>query len=260
MKKRRTLVVTSTFPQYEDDERGVFLRRHWEQQAARGEDVSVLVPKTAWTDDGFRPDVRTRRFSYAPRRMASLTGHFGVLENIRERWWRALLVPAYLWALYRAVTRELAEGSYDRVVAHFWLPSGLIVAWCCAGRIPFELYGHGTDVDMIMGLPAWLKRRVTLRLAQAQALYVPSSRKRAAILDALGWDDIAHKVHVEHMSHTVAVGAEASPRELERDYVLFLGRLIDQKGVNVLLEAASEHPGLCVVIAGDGPLLSLIHI
>ena len=81
MKRRRTLVVTSTFPQYEDDDRGAFLRRHWEREVARGHDVSVLVPKTAWNDDDYRPGVRVRRFSYAPRRVSSLTGHFGILEN-----------------------------------------------------------------------------------------------------------------------------------------------------------------------------------
>lgn len=254
MKCRRTLVVTSTFPQYEDDDRGVFLRRHWEREVARGEDVSVLAPKTAWTDARFRPGVRMRRFWYAPRRVSSLTGHFGILENIRERPWRACLVPAYVWALHRAVARELEEGSYDRVAAHFWLPSGLVAARLCAGRIPFELYGHGTDVDIVMASPAPLRAAIAKRLARASVIHVPSTRKRDAIIEALGWHHIAHKVRVEHMSHTITMEGGASPRELERDYILFLGRLIDQKGVSVLLEAASEHPGLCVVIAGDGPL------
>ncbi|WP_323754011.1 glycosyltransferase [Marinobacter sp.] len=37
------------------------------------------------------------------------------------------------------------------------------------------------------------------------------------------------------------------------DYLLYFGRLIDEKGVDVLVEAARRAPGVSVVIVGDGP-------
>tara|TARA_R100000935_G_scaffold11588_1_gene23246 strand:+ start:9201 stop:10415 length:1215 start_codon:yes stop_codon:yes gene_type:complete len=37
------------------------------------------------------------------------------------------------------------------------------------------------------------------------------------------------------------------------DYMLYFGRLIDEKGVNVLVEAARQAPDVPVVIVGDGP-------
>ena len=254
VRSRRTLVVTSTFPQYAGDERGAFLRRHWELRVAAGEEVSVLAPETAWSDPTFCPLVPVQRFRYAPRRWSSLTGHFGILENIRERPQRALLVAPYLWSLRRALRRSLAGGRFDRVVAHFWLPGGLAVAQTCAGRVPFELYGHGTDVDLILSLPAPLRAVLARRWAQADRIYLPSTSKRAAVMRTLDWDHIADKVLVEHMGHTVRTESGDGPRAVEQSYVLFLGRLIDQKGVEVLLEAAAQLPALCVVVAGDGPM------
>lgn len=37
------------------------------------------------------------------------------------------------------------------------------------------------------------------------------------------------------------------------DYMLYFGRLIDEKGVDVLVEAARSAPGVPVVIVGEGP-------
>lgn len=37
------------------------------------------------------------------------------------------------------------------------------------------------------------------------------------------------------------------------EYALYFGRLIDEKGVDVLLRAAAQAPGIALVIVGDGP-------
>lgn len=253
----RTLVLSTTFPQYTGDPRGEFILRHWQARAAAGEEVRMLVPRTAWSDAAHDPGPAgfdVRRVSYAPRALSSLTGRFGILENIREQPARALLVPALAWAMRRALLEEIERARPQRVVAHMLLPCGAIVAELCRARgIPFVLYGHGTDVDLAIALPGPLHRWMGAQLSAAELVYVPSADKRARLLAR--WPGLGLRVQVETMSHCVAVpSAEVTPRSPVDHEILFLGRLIRQKGVDDLLAAVSRmRPRPQVEIAGDGP-------
>src|SRR5690606_20151923 len=100
--------------------------------------------------------------------MSSLTGHFGILENIRDRPWRALLVLPFVAALQRALGREIAQFRPDRIAAHMLIPSGLLAVEAArAAGLPCELYGHGTDVDLLLRLPGPLRTAALGTIAQA---------------------------------------------------------------------------------------------
>ncbi len=252
---RPTLVLSSTFPQHAGDHRGLFLLRYWEEQVAAGEAVVALVPRTAWTVDDLQSPVAIRRFAYAPRRLSSLTGRFGTLENIREQPWRALLLPSFAWGLRRSVVRAIDELRPRRIVAHFLLPLGWPVAQVAAKYgIPCEVYGHGTDIDVAIKLPAPLRRRLARDLLACARVTFPSAEKRRRLVEALGLASVPEHFAVETMITTVAPvsarPADAGPRE----GVLFVGRLIRQKGVDDLIRAAATlGPKVPVEIAGDGP-------
>ena len=231
---RKTLVVTSTFPQHEADFRGAFLRHHWEAVARQGERVRVLAPHSRWVDGHLNTPLEVERFRYAPHPASSLTGHFGMLENLRERPLRALLLPGFHAALRRAVRQQLNNFRPDRVVAHFWLPSGLVVAQSCMGKVPYELFGHGTDVDLLLSAPRPLRKLFVRYLEGATAVRLPSTRKLERIREAFGWPSdhpLLAKMGVEMMSHAVAVDPGEQAPLRDDAYLLFLGRLIAQKGL-----------------------------
>ncbi len=252
---RPTLVLSSTFPQHAGDHRGLFLLRYWEERAAAGEPVVALVPRTAWTVDDLESSVELRRFAYAPRRLSSLTGRFGTLENIRERPWRALLLPSFAVGLRRSLVRAIEELRPRRIVAHFLLPLGWPVAQVAAKHgIPCEVYGHGTDIDVAIKLPGPLRRRLARDLMRCARVAFPSAEKRRRLVEALALPTIPEHFTVETMITTVAPAgarpADAGPRE----GVLFVGRLIRQKGVDDLIRAAATlGPKVPLEIAGDGP-------
>lgn len=252
----RVLVLSSTFPQFSDDPRGRFILRHWEARAAAGDHIRFLVPDTAWVHGELTSTCEVVRFRYAPHDLSSLTGHFGILENIRDRPWRALLVLPFLAALRGALQTELRRFRPDRVVAHMFLPCGLVAAQVAhAAGLPCELHGHGTDVDLVLALPGALRRRALRTLLAADRLSFPSREKLARFTAALELPTAPSHCHVETMTATVGPdeGPAIAPPTGSRD-VLFLGRLIKQKGVDDLLSAAALMPDPPrLEIAGDGP-------
>jgi len=131
------------------------------------------------------------------------------------------------------------------------IPSGVVVAALCRrAGVPFEIYGHGTDVDVLVALPAVLRRIIERRFCAAAAIHVPSLDKQRRLVRAL--PGLAARCRVATMAQTVPT----PPRErcIVPGRVLFLGRLIRQKGVAELVDAVRRlGPGASLVVAGDGP-------
>jgi glycosyltransferase involved in cell wall biosynthesis len=251
----RVLVLSSTFPQFSDDPRGRFILRHWEQQARAGAQVRFLVPDTRWVRDDLTSPCEVVRFRYAPRDLCSLTGQFGMLENIRDRPWRALLLLPFLAGLRRALQAELQRFRPDRIVAHMLLPCGLVAIEAArAAGLACELHGHGTDVDLVLALPGPLRRRVARALLAAERLTFPSAEKLGRFARALELDPVPAHCQVETMTGTLATAGTVPLTTPSSRDVLYLGRLIKQKGVDDLLAAAALMPQpLRLEIAGEGP-------
>ena len=112
----RTLVLTSTFPQWEGDPRGAFIRRYWEARSGRGR-VEVLAPRTRWCSGELRSPLEIHRFCYAPKPCSTLSGQFGILENLRARPHRSSLVPPFLLAMFAALRRRLPQAMVPQVAA-----------------------------------------------------------------------------------------------------------------------------------------------
>ena len=106
-------VVTTSYPEFPGDPSGHFVRTEALALAQAGHDVVVFAPRR---EAGFEPGSP----SLVAIASGSAFGWPGALARLREQPLRALGVGAFVRGALRAVRDR---GPFDRVIAHFLLPS-----------------------------------------------------------------------------------------------------------------------------------------
>jgi len=243
------------FPRWVNDSEPGFVFELCRRLTAEFE-VRVIGPHAkgaaaAETIDG----VEVERYRYASEWMETLAYEGGIMPKLRRQRWKWLLVPLLLVAQYHAVRRQTRHWRPDVVHAHWIIPQGMIAALACRGRPGPRLIvtAHGGDLFALKG--RWFDRVKRWVVAKAEAVTVVGWAMHG-MLKAL-CDDIT-KVHVEPMGVDLRerFTPPVPPARVDGE-ILFVGRLVENKGVNVLLAAMpsilTRRPDSRLIIAGFGP-------
>lgn len=232
-----------------------------------GDRVKVLVPHAEdvagrWDDDG----VEVESFRYAPEAW-ELLGYSRSLERDESPRPGALAVtPLYLRAARRALKREVRNGDYDVVQAHWVVPNGLLLP-AVAGLVATAVGLHGSDVFIAekTGVAAWARR--ALRSVDVLTGCSPELVERVC---ALGFPSdrswvIPYGVDVEQFHPSAGEDGEAARWRTElgipetATVLLSVGRMVSKKGyqhlVPVLAHLLGQASDLHLVFAGGGDLL-----
>jgi glycosyltransferase involved in cell wall biosynthesis len=255
-------MVTSVFPRWKNDATPPFVYALAVRLVAEGCKVMVLAPHAVGSArQEMMGGVEVHRFRYfLPERYQKLCYEGGMLINFRRRPWTKLLLPFFFVAQRRAIDRIVGEWRPTILHSHSLLPQGLTVAAAARRfRLPHVTTSHGNDVfglrpDGLMG--RW-KRSV---LRQVEAVTVNSEATRKAVLE-LGADPA--RVHrIPAMPNSPEIKAELRGRldtlwNTAGPRLLFVGRHIREKGIEILLEAVArlvpEYPTLRLCLVGEGP-------
>lgn len=248
----RLLVLASTYPATPDDGTPAFVR-DLAQREADGFEVVVVVPRVpgALTRE---TDGRTivERFPYFPSRWEDLADG-AIIENLRARPSRWLQVLPFMVSEAWAIRRTVRLYRPDVLHVHWIIPQGILVA-LLVRKTPFLITTLGGDLYALDAKPLRaLKRYVIRRASQVTVMNEEMARR----VEALGAD--ARKVQVMPMGAdlTVIRAAPSGGRESARSLsLLFVGRLVEKKGLSVLLAALRElgDPDVSLTVVGDGPL------
>jgi glycosyltransferase involved in cell wall biosynthesis len=256
----RVLISASTFPLDEGDCRPRFVA-DLAQALAPSCRVWVLAPGApgAASRESLGA-VEVHRFTYfLPARAQALAYGPGIPDNLARAPWLAAQIPGFVACQTLAIRRLVQRLSLDVVNSHWILPQGLTAALARASGARFRhvLTLHGGDVYALARLPfgAALARFV---LRRCDAVFAASSTLKRVLDDLLGADSgaVVQPVGVHARAFAEGPAAQAPPGAAEGQ-LLYVGRLVPIKGVDVLLRAFARlrpaHPGLALVIAGDGP-------
>jgi len=250
----KILVLTSTYPRWEKD---------WEprfvfdlcRRLTKDFEVHVLAPHFPGSAlqevmDGTRV-TRYRYFFWEGGQTITYDG--GILNRLRKNPFRYGLVPFLLFFQIVAARRLMSKHDFSAVHAHWVIPQGLVAIIAQWGRpkIPILCTSHGGDLFGLGGkLFMKLKRWVMTRLRCVTVVSEPMRRE-------------ANRLAPHTPARVIPMGTDLKthfyPNGSERssNTILFVGRLVDKKGVPQLLEAfvkvKKKHAYTQLLIAGWGP-------
>jgi glycosyltransferase involved in cell wall biosynthesis len=249
------LVLTSTYPRWKDDVEPAFVSQLC-REIARAYRPIVLAPHYPGARrHEFLDGIEVYRFRYFLPSAEHLAYDGGIMNNLKRNPLKFLLVPFFLASQLYWILR-LCRGRGVRLIhAHWLIPQGLLAVLArklgCR-RVKLLCTSHGGDLySMKSGLMNRLKAWV---LRHADHVTVVSNAMHRHLLET---DRLPASISVQSMGvdlrGTFTPGA-ATRRDID---LLFVGRLVEKKGVATLLDAVAllgdGFPDLTLTCIGDGP-------
>lgn len=259
----RVLLVTSSYPRWEGDNTTPFVHHLAQDLRSRGWDILVLAPHAPGaarqeTLNG----VPVERFRYLwPTSLETVCYDGGALVKLRRNRWNLVKIPFLVVSQWAAILWRIRRHKFRLVHSHWILPQGLTVA-LSAGLLGVRHITtiHGSDVFALRGWFARQCKRYVLR--HADAVTVNSSATHAAA-ESLA-PGLRGLTRIAMGATVPAPDVEARAAVLRDTYrrnagplLIFVGRLVEEKGVGDLLTAIAilrpDLPDVTALIVGEGP-------
>lgn len=270
--KLKILFTTSTIPMSDKDPVPPFVRDEaiWMNKIYPNTDISVLAPHNAYSKTKKFIDHKSYkeyRFHYFwPFRWEKLAGR-GIQPALKANKLYYLQLPALFIGEFFATWHYVNKLKPDVLYAHWFTPqalTGSLVAKITGVKFAFDT--QASDAIVLKKVP-FSKKIVSFVCNQASAYTAPSQQTIDKLLyfsTSENRDNILSKLHRVPYGTSPVKTTASEIKEVESQYKLkgcqifyFIGRLVDRKGVNYLIEAFASivktNPKARLVIVGDGP-------
>lgn len=269
----RILVASSTFLKDDKDQAPAFVKSQIEAMKRHDKNLSftVLAPDNSYYYSTTKPNKAYKEIRYHyfwPHRFERLTGR-GIVPALRSNKLLYLQVPFLFFFGFWALLRTTHKQKPDIIYAHWFTPQALQAAIVSKlTKTPFGFTTHASDVMVLKSVPG---SRKLVRWVCRKARFITSVSGRttdrlSCFFSDEDWRWVDKKLSqlpmgVERFESQIKTGkVNALMQQIgieENDFVIFsLGRLVDIKGLNYLIDAfnelEAEQYDLKLVIAGDG--------
>jgi glycosyltransferase involved in cell wall biosynthesis len=256
----KVLFIVTAYPRHEGDVITPWMGETIERLRRSGTEVEVLAPSYRGGGATYIGGVKVHRFRYAPASLETLTHDVPAMERIRRNPVFAALLPTYIAQGSRAARRIARAGNFD-VVHAFW-------------PIPHGIFGVQARKSSRAALVSTFFSAELMWRGTARRIFTPILKQIVESSDAVTvistYTGQRLREYVANVSTVmIPFGAAAAshapsapaPVRSSRDSfeLLFVGRLVKRKGVDVLLRATkllASDSRLNVRIVGGGPELA----
>ncbi len=257
--KPKLLVVTSTFPRWQNDTDPPFvyeLSRRLTDTFA----VTVHAPyyhgaKTREVMDGM--SIHRFRYFFAP--FEKLAGSTGILPTLHHNKLYYGLAPFFILAQFFSLLLLVRKIRPDVIHAHWIVPQGFVAVLVQALiGAPVVITAHGADVFGLQGMLFETIKRFTLKRGQGIAVV---SRALAEAISGLNSTCVHPHIIPKGVDSAAFCPDKTNTLISEKHAVrgpllLYVGRLTEKKGVTYLIDAMpsvlSEIPAARLLVVGSG--------
>src|SRR5258705_241429 len=253
----RILHVVTAFPRDERDIIAPWLVELIKRQRAAGHDAQVFAPSYHGSADHDFAGIPVHRFRYFFARWEALTHDESAADRMRRSLLYRLMPAPVLMAGMFAIWRRCRRESYEIVHVHWPVPLALW-GWAArlARRAAVVLTFYGIELRWVTRSLPFLKGFVRWACRRADRVVAISSETAREIPELVD-------VPVDVIPYTTPFPGrgDAAPRALGSGdgralTILFVGRLIELKGLAYLIEAAArlrDRVPARIVAVGIGP-------
>ncbi len=246
-------VITSAYPEYEDDPHGIFVHRLMKEVTKQGHEVHVLAPFTGNKREFQLDGVHIQKFNYFyPKRFQKLAGRSGMIDNVKEGFFVKFQFLTFI--IFNVVNSCWKLKDMDIIHVQWPIPNGLgalFLKWIY--NVPYIDTVYGEEVylskryhvtNILKFLLHWSSNIITISNATyRECLNIELSESKLDIIP-FGVDTSFYKpVNVV--------------KNKEIFQILSVGYLIERKGFTYLIssikEVLKEHGNIKLNIVGSGP-------
>jgi glycosyltransferase involved in cell wall biosynthesis len=255
----KVLFIVTAYPRHEGDVITPWMGETIDRLRKTGVDVEVLAPSYKGSSTQIVGGVKVHRFRYAPAELETLTHDVPAMDRIKKSPMMASLLPGYIAAGSAAAARVAREGDFDVVHAFWPIPHGLFgLAARSASRAALvstffssELNWQGPSKKifgpMLQRIVSNSDAVTVISTFTGERLrqFVPGAKDVIIPFGAAAGDDFGNTAAPE------STRSASDPFNL-----LFVGRLVRRKGVDVLLNALvhlRDDSRIHVHVVGEGP-------
>ncbi|WP_368312054.1 glycosyltransferase [Luteibacter sp. CQ10] len=241
-------MLATTYPRWQGDHEPGFVHELARRLTDRFDVVAVVPHARGALPREVLDGVTVVRYRYAPTSLETLVQDGGITTHLRRSPWKWLLVPGFFAMQWLTARRFATKGSV--VHAHWIVLPGIVAR--LLGQ-PYLVTSHGADLFALKGRIAMRLKRWVLRNA-SEVTVVSRAMVAATAYLRNGKDPVVAPMGVDLTERFTP--SSATPRD--PDQLLYVGRLVEKKGVDMLLQAMPKilmrRPGARLAIVGHGPL------
>ncbi|MTK65005.1 MAG: glycosyltransferase family 4 protein [Methanobacterium sp.] len=246
-------VITSAYPEHEDDPHGIFVHRLMREVSKQGHEVHVLAPYTGDKTDYQLDGVHVQKFNYFyPKRFQKLAGRSGMIDNVKEGFFVKVQFLSFL--LFNVINSCRKFRDMDVVHVQWPIPNGLgvlFLKWIY--NVPYLSTVYGEEVYLSMRYHVTYVLKFLLR-GSSNIITISNATYEACLNIGLS----------ESKLDIIPFGVDTSfykPLSVIKDeesfQILSVGYLIERKGfiylISSIKEVLKEHKNIKLKIVGSGP-------